>query len=381
MRTPRLLLVLALTLAAVAESAAQKQKEVEAREEREARKYAQTLESLKEPPAVVTAETARLIFHVSPLTAKGLLSEQARNALKAIFALNRGALIVRLRAFVAGSGDVRRIQSLVSEIFADRRLPLPVLTVVQVGGLPLTGAQVVLESTAVAKKAVNPHGLAFISGQAVSSEEPMLDVAPLAARSIENLNTARRAAGVEPQDVARVTCFVSSLQDANTVRPKLISAFPKAALNYVQIQRAPAQSIVECEAVARLRAAVGEPLRFLNPAGLPESPNYSHVAMVSAPKVVLSGAHLAFRFQDDDARLAFQRLAKDLGSAGASLQDVAMTGIYPLSNSIAGLVRKVRFEFLNPKRPPAATMLPFEDLPALDASFALDVVAVLPNSQ
>ena len=380
MRTPRLLLFLAFALAAVAWPASQKQKEDEAREEKEARKYAQTLEPLKEPPAVVTAETARLVFHVSPLTAKGLLSEQARNALKTIFALNRGALIVKLRAFVAGSGDVRRIQSLVSEMFTDRRLPLPALTVVQVGGLPLAGAQVVMESTAVAKKAANPHGLAFISGQAVTSDEPVLDVAPLAARSIENLHTARRAAGAEAQDVARVTCFVSSLQDANTVRSKLISAFPKAALNYVQIQRAPTQSIVECEAVARLRAPVGVPLRLLNPDGLAASPNYSHVAMVSAPKVVLSGAHLAFRFQDDDARLAFQRLGKDLGSAGASFRDVAMTGIYPLSNSIAGLVRKVRFEFLDQKRPPAATMLPFEDLPALDASFALDVVAVLPNS-
>src|SRR5437879_3045027 len=111
----------------------------------------QTLPVLKDPPVAVTAETQRLLYHVAPLSAKGLLSQQTRDGLKALFQQNRTAAIVQLRAFVAGTGDVRRIQAIVSEMFTERKLNLPALTVVQVGALPMEGAQVVLESTAVDK--------------------------------------------------------------------------------------------------------------------------------------------------------------------------------------------------------------------------------------
>ena len=76
---------------------------------------------------------------------------------------------MKLRAFVAGSGDMRRVQAIVSETFTERRLSLPALSVVQVGGLPLEGAQVVIEATSVGKKDVNPNGLVFIAGQQAAS--------------------------------------------------------------------------------------------------------------------------------------------------------------------------------------------------------------------
>jgi len=69
----------------------------------------QTLALPQDPPATVTAETSRLVFHVSPLSAKGLLSQQLRDALKALLKSSGGASIVKLRALVAGSGDLRRV--------------------------------------------------------------------------------------------------------------------------------------------------------------------------------------------------------------------------------------------------------------------------------
>src|SRR2546421_487170 len=44
----------------------------------------QALEALPEPPAAIAAETAKLAFYVSPLSNKGLLSQQIRDGLKAI---------------------------------------------------------------------------------------------------------------------------------------------------------------------------------------------------------------------------------------------------------------------------------------------------------
>ena len=97
----------------------------------------QILQVPKDPPAAVTADTRRLVFHTSPLTSKGLLSQQARDGLKALFRLSGSATIVKIRAFVAGSGDLRRVRDIVSEVFTDHKLNLPALTVVQVGALPL----------------------------------------------------------------------------------------------------------------------------------------------------------------------------------------------------------------------------------------------------
>src|SRR5438477_2698157 len=85
----------------------------------------QTLPLPPEPPAAVIAETGKLSFHVSPLSGKGLLTQQVRDALKALDRASNGATLVKLRAFVAGTGDMRRVATIVSEDFAERKLAPP----------------------------------------------------------------------------------------------------------------------------------------------------------------------------------------------------------------------------------------------------------------
>jgi enamine deaminase RidA (YjgF/YER057c/UK114 family) len=364
MRSIRLL-ALACALAVILSAWGKKKKEEET----------QTLQVPKDPPTAITAETRRLVFQVSPLSAKGLLSQQTREALKWLLH-SSGGNTVKLRAFVAGSGDLRRVRELVSETFTDHKLNLPVLSVVQVGALPLEGAQVVMESTAVAKKEVNEYGLVYISGQGASAAGPLDPVLPLAEQSLRRMSTAVKAAGSEPGDVLRVTCFLSSLDKFASVRQMVASSYPTAALNFVQIQRAPTHAVAECEAVAKLRWNTGTAIHMINPVGLNGSPQISQVALIGAPRVILTGSQEAFGFQDADARLAFERLGKSLSQEGGSLHAVAFASMYPLSGSISEQVRKIRTEFYDHARPPACTMLPFEGLPSMDAGFAVDVVAV-----
>src|SRR5258708_4485336 len=108
----------------------------------------QTLQLPKDLPTIAIGETRRLTFHVTPLSARGLLSAQVRDALKTLSRDTGSSTVLRIRAFVAGSGDVRRVRDLVSETFTDRKLPLPTLVLVQARCLPLEGAQVVLEAIA-----------------------------------------------------------------------------------------------------------------------------------------------------------------------------------------------------------------------------------------
>src|SRR5438309_9450119 len=100
----------------LAPAAAQKKKKKE---------VTQTLQLPKELPATAVGETRRLTFHVTPLSAKGLLSAQVRDALRALIRETGNNPVLRIRAFVAGSGDLRPVRALVSETFTDKQLALP----------------------------------------------------------------------------------------------------------------------------------------------------------------------------------------------------------------------------------------------------------------
>jgi enamine deaminase RidA (YjgF/YER057c/UK114 family) len=358
------LVALACALAMTAWPLAKKKKEDET----------QTLQLPKDLPGAVVGETRRLAFYTTPLSGRGLLSQQVRDALKALVRLSGGTPVVRLRAFVAGTGDLRRVRDIVSETYTERKQPLPSLSLVQTGGLPLEGAQVVLEATVAAKRDVNPYGLAFISAQPATAPNPLDPVAPLTEKSLSALRAAVKAAGSEPGDVLRVTCFFSSLENLAASRKPVEAEYGTAALNFVQTQRAPAQAVAACEAVARLRQDIGAPLKLLSPEGLPSEPGHSQIALLAAPRAVFTGTQVSFGFAESDARLAFGRLKKVIEQAGGTA--VAFAGYYPLSESIAGQVRKVRTEFFDTAHPPAGTMLSFESLPSMDAGFAIDAIAV-----
>lgn len=361
MRIPRgTLAALICGLLAISAPHAQKKKDKE--------EITQVLRLPEELPSAVAGDTRRLAFHTTPLSAKGLLSPQIRDALKALQHEAGGETVLKIRAFVAGSADLRRVRDLVSEFYTSHKEPLPAITLVQAGGLPLDGAQVVLEAVAAAKKDVNAAGLAFISPTVATAEDPLGPVPPLTGKTLAGLRQALQTVGLASPDALRVTCFLSSLQNLDESRRLVAGEFPRAALDFVQLNRAPRQSLAACEAVARLRAAPPAPLQFVHSSG-----GESEIALVNAPQVVLTGAQDSFGYQEADARLAFERLKKSLEQAGATPKNVAYAHYYPLSPGLGAEVRKVRTEFFDH---PAATMLIFEGLPSMDAGFAVDVVAV-----
>jgi hypothetical protein len=247
----------------------------------------QALPVLPDPPAAVVADATRLVFHVSPLSAKGLLSQQVRDALKALERDNHGAQIVKLRAFVAGTGDMRRVQQIVSEMFSEKKLPLPVVTTIQVGALPMEGAQVVIESAGVDKRPVNPGGLVF-----------------LPPRPVDGL----RAPG---GDILLATCFVNSLDG--------LPSLPAAAVNFVQATRTGGGGPEVCEAVVRVTGGW--------------------------PKVVFSGLQLAFRDQPPDIQLAMDRLKKAVEPLGGRM-DGAVVSIYGLARGLTSGAGRVVVEGL-----------------------------------
>ncbi len=307
----------------------------------------QTLPVLRDPPASIAAETDRLSFRVAPMTGKGLLSAQVRDALKYLLRENHGS-IVKLRAFVAGTGDMRRVSTIVSEVFADKKQAMPALTTVQAGGLPLDGAQVVIESIAVERKTVNPHGVAL-----------------LRAMPLEQVESTLAGLGLTGRRVIRATCYLASLDAHSQSRAAVEAAFPGAAIQLVQMQRLPVAGPMICETIAMLERTPEHPVEFKPGA-----------VLVSAPRLVLTGTQLAFHAQDADVKLAFDRLGRTLEAANTSYRNVIAATIYPLAQDVAAKVQAQQSQYFSKEHPPIVNSLLMEGLPSLDASFAIEVLAL-----
>lgn len=314
----------------------------------------QVLPLPKEPPPAVSAETDKLVFSTAPLSGKGLLSQQTREAMRALVRAKGGQAIIKLRAFVAGSGDVRRVQEIAGEVFGEKHLNLPALSVVLVGALPLEGAQVNLEVTSLEKKTVNPSGLGFFAAQQ----------APSIAEAAAKLKAAFGKAGLDAGDAVRVTCFVNSFEGAGDWHGA-VGSFSGAAVTVVQMMREPAGPPAACEGVARLRKAPDREVLFI------EGP----AVLVNAPKVVVTGIQMAFGRKKEDVQQVYERMNRVLSPLRADFSTVVSSETYLLFSSVAEAARGARTEASGKSAAPADTMLPFEGLASLDASMGLEVVA------
>jgi enamine deaminase RidA (YjgF/YER057c/UK114 family) len=331
----------------------------------------QTLELPKDPPSVTTADLHRLVFRVSPLLAKGLLSAQTRDAVKSLLKACSGETVVRIRAFVAGSGDLRRVPQIVSEVFTDHKLALPAVSVVQAGGLPLTGAQVLLESISTSKKNQTlPAGVLVVPAQFAQNPELSDNVAPLARQALDRFDAAVTKGG--GASVLRITCYASSLADAGAISAMIAAKYPRAAMAIVQPKRERAASSVACEGVARLNTPVNG-ISYMKGAG---AEGKVESVAVSSPTLALTGTLVAYGYEDRNARLAFDRMNKVLELAKASWKTVVEVRFYPLAPSIVKQIGRVRVDYLDRANPPALSMTPIEGLPSIDASFAMDAIAV-----
>src|SRR5277367_5455719 len=138
------LLVLLLTLT-TAEIYSQKKKNEEPKP--------QVMPLPPELPMALAADAETLDFHISPLLRSGGLAAQIKQSLDDLIRDTHGETIVKLRAFVAGAGDARRVQSEAADLFTDHKLPLPVLSVLQVGALGDEAAKVVIEAVVSTRRA------------------------------------------------------------------------------------------------------------------------------------------------------------------------------------------------------------------------------------
>ena len=282
---------------------------------------------LPRPPLALAADAARLSFLVAPLSGRGLLSQQTKEALKFLILQARGAQFIRVRAFVAGTGDLRRVPQLVSEVFAEKHLSVPVVTTVEAGLLPLENAQVLIEATLQQSRLANPEGVRFVTAEGAT-----------AAAAVAQLK--------QSGELLRATCYVPALEGR-------APAEGMAFVSFVQPQKLSSLAGTTCEGVTRAAGAGGV-----------------------RGGLVFTSAQMAFGYAPADARLAFERLERTATSAGSSMKNAVVFNIYPLSRQLGEIAFEAGREYLDPAHSPAGLRgVVFEGLPSMDGAFAIEVVA------
>jgi enamine deaminase RidA (YjgF/YER057c/UK114 family) len=315
----------------------------------------QVLPLPRELPMVLEADTRGLDFHVSPLLKTGGLAVQIRRSLTDLLRDTHGETIVKLRAFVSGVGDARRVATEVSELFSSRKVPLPVLTILQVGGLGEDLAQVEIEAVVSTPRTLNPNGLVFLSGQTGNS----------LSEALERLQKSAKTASTTSEQIVSCTCFLSRVESGLRERGAVQSMFPKAAVNVVQALRDPPNNTTMCEAIGQLGSISTEaPLLLMEEA---------RASIVRSPRLVFTGLQLTFGSYLDDAREAFHRLQR-AASVVEGADSTVQLNAFSLDLTSGSALRK------STSAPPSTfTTQIVEGLPAMDASAGIEAVLVPPD--
>ena len=276
----------------------------------------QTLPAQVELPTAVAAETARLTFHVAPLSSKGLLLQQTRDALKELMQANHGGRMVKLRAFVAGTGDARRVREIVSEVFSEEAAA--------------AGAGDGSSGRPAQGRSASGNGERFRRRGQAAGEPRRAGVFSGAAgggRKERGGATGERggAGGSRGGGGYAERHLLSGIERGCTGAGCGGAAFPAAAMGRDGYGAASARRLRIVRGVrgsGTANAAAGEAVQ-LGPGA----------ALVSAPKLIFTGAQMAFGEKEADLRLAFERLEKSMEPLGVTYQDVVFAGFYPVSRA------------------------------------------------
>ncbi len=302
----------------------------------------------------LAVDTEGLDFHISPLQRTGGLSAQIRQALNDLIRDTRGETIVKLRAFVAGSGDARRVQAYVTDLFTEHKLPLPTISILQVGALGQESAQVVIEAVVSTRKSANPNGLAFFFGQKGGSFT----------KALARLKESTEEASVEAGRVLTATCFTSQIDNYQTAAAEVHALFPNTEINIVQAIRDPLNDATTCEAIAQLTHPPSEGQVVLL--------DFAHATLVHSPQLIFTGLQLSFGNFLDDAHEAFSRLEKDAGTL-QRVETPVEVNAFALDAPAASALRKTVS-----LAPGTFTVQNIEGLSAIDAEAGIEAV-LAPN--
>jgi enamine deaminase RidA (YjgF/YER057c/UK114 family)/rhodanese-related sulfurtransferase len=262
--------------------------------------------------------------------------------------------------------------------------------------LPQSGALVAIEAIAVATgierspepgqvRLLKSNRAVYISGMAAAKA----DMAEATRATLEQLDGVLRHFGIPKANVTTVKSFLRAEPGAvEAARAEIGKYFDGAApppLAWVQWMT---KDAIEIEMIAELpepkeaTPAVADTVSFITPPGAKSSPVYSKVTIVHSGGRMLftSGVNAAGEGRDATAetRLALAAMKEAITKAGGDFEHLVKATYYPSTDATTQALGKVRPEFFNPKRPPAASRALVRSTGAKGSGLTFDLIAASP---
>ena len=221
-----------------------------------------------------------------------------------------------------------------------------------------------------------PGGVVYLSGQ--PERGPLAEAA---AKSLTTLLEIVDQLKLERSQVVQLKVFVDSATAADQVVGEVKRLFPGQLTPPVVFVQWIASAPVEIEMVAHLPLAAGEPaetVRYYTPPGVKASPTFSRVAVVETDRQVYISGLSARASGDGEAQVrdVFDQLEQILCETGSDLRHLAKATYYVSDDDASTMLNKLRPEFYDPQRPPAASKVTVHGVGQPDRTLTMDMIAV-----
>lgn len=195
----------------------------------------------------------------------------------------------------------------------------------------------------------------YVSGRAASGE-----LAEATAGTMTELFAVLEHLGSTPADVVQVKAFIRPMSGWETVERVIEESFGKLGappLVFVEWSSTSRATEIELIAAAPDQRDTNEPISYFTPPGDKSSPVFSRVARVHADEVIYIGGLTGSdnTSPEKEVETLFGDLKRVAETAGSDLRHFAKATYYVSENDVSAALNKLRPEYYDPLRPPAAS--------------------------
>lgn len=220
---------------------------------------------------------------------------------------------------------------------------------------------------------------AYISGQAVKANT----LTEATRKTMEELHQTLKYIGASPSNVIHIKAFMTPMKAANDVELVIDSFFPEERQPPVSLVEWFSSLPIEIEMIVAMPATEAsarpaETVVYKTPTGMKASPVYSRVAIAEVSDRIYVSGILAKenKNNDEQIRSVFNQLKTVVEKAGSDLNHLAKATYYVSDNAVSGPFGKIRTEYYNPKRPPAASKATVKSVGFPNRTLVIDMIAV-----
>ena len=217
----------------------------------------------------------------------------------------------------------------------------------------------------------------------MSGQPEQGDLETATAKALDSLLQTIHHVGLDRSHVVHVKAFLQPMQQADVVRKQMAKIFAGQPLPPLTLVEWTGKLPIEIEMIAfappgRSPSPSRDTVSYFNPPGIKPSPLYSRVARTHRGKIVYLSGLYAEKSGSAEAQIRdiFGSLQAALKLGGSDLQHLVKATYYCADNDSSDLLNKIRPEFFDPQRPPAASKPMVQSVAAGDRSIIIDMIAV-----